>query len=581
MAKADNWSVVDLSGVSLDKKNGAGIIVRVNGVTIPVLSVSITYGINAIPTATAIVALGRNARTGEMSAIYGQLRAIQQMAPVSIRCVGSLGDFSATGVDGKKIQFPTNLSNNAFLFVGYTAGISYRRNMGQVALVLNMAGKLVDLSLSSGGSTDVVPGSPHSLMMPITGAGTNTQAYSTADTKFANNLTLDIKDNFSYGVLRALYEVSKFNRLQTHNFSCGDLPVGGINNLSANFRAAEVIQGSPIPPKGEVNEYPWHGIAGYTAVPGYNGGPCPLLMDSPIIAKASMAISNNISSSVASTSMWGMLLGTILPSFGCAIIPRATSAILAPVLPNAQLESLTIPVEDYFDFDMTTMSQRPLFGVGVLSSYSIGTDAKSSSFLCIGGGYTADRDEVMAVNNGMWMFVNAPDWIENWTNFDPKARTGDAMVNKMLATPSHDAAGVSTASVSRDTAPEAKPVSDAMRKYAQMVYGANALRGRDGMLVGKLRFDVTPGMTIRILGEQVVPDDRIGVDRMGTNLYAFVNQVTLTINPAQMAASTAFRLSNIRTEFENSSPRFAMTEHPFFGDNWFRSAPLIPDLLGK
>jgi hypothetical protein len=186
----------------------------------------------------------------------------------------------------------------------------------------------------------------------------------------------------------------------------------------------------------------------------------------------------------------------------------------------------------------------------------------------------------------MWMFVGAPRWMDDWVNYDPKAAEGEADINKTLNQPSHDATGIDEAAIKRDPGAEVKIWNDAMRQYAQMIYAANALRGREGTVVGKLRFDIAPGTTVMVqakgdkyLGEY---SDELssGVDTLATNMYGFVAKVHISINAEQASATTAFELTNLRTEAENeqSNGRFSMSEHPFFGPNYFKYAPLVPGL---
>jgi hypothetical protein len=57
--------MVDLSG-----QNGGGkLTVKVGGAQLPVAQFTMTYGLNAMPIATALVAMGRDARTGQISAV--------------------------------------------------------------------------------------------------------------------------------------------------------------------------------------------------------------------------------------------------------------------------------------------------------------------------------------------------------------------------------------------------------------------------------------------------------------------------------------------------------------------------------
>lgn len=117
-----------------------------------------------------------------------------------------------------------------------------------------------------------------------------------------------------------------------------------------------------------------------------------------------------------------------------------------------------------------------------------------------------------------------------------------------------------------------------MSNYARMFYATNALKGRDGSLTGKLRFDVTPGTTVRIKGSSTTSG--AGSDSVYGDLFAFVAAVNISIDAEAPAANTTFELTNIRTEAENAKDRFSMTTHPFF-DSYFNGAPLVHSLQVK
>jgi hypothetical protein len=564
--KSNNWAMVDLSA----KVGGAEVILYVAETEIPMSQFSMSYGLNDIPRATALVALGRNARTGVQSPIYSQVNVIKQMAPVRVFVRGELGDWSPQGNNGAKESFP--VVNDATIFIGYVAGMSYRRSSGRISLVLNLVGQLIDLALSSGGSKDVVPGAPNDLMLSVYAEGAG--AAGTAAEKFTEDLPVGMQTDFSKGVLKVLDEVSQKNQVQSHNheFWCGNNPAGApINNTETNGRAAAVING---------NGGKWQGISNLakgTDVDKYVKD-YPLKIQSNGYEKAATFIGNQVAASLASNSMWGMLIGSILPNFGCGIVPWASGAIVAPILTMASDAQIIIKAEEYVDFDLTTQSQRPLYGVGVLGNYQMGTINKAEDAkLCAGAIFVAKSQEGDPFNDGMWLFVNAPAWIDDWANFDPEAATGDADINKTLNQPSHDATGADKPAIKREPGTEVVEWNNVMQQYARMMYAVNALAGREGTVVGKLRFDIAPGTTVMIQarGDTYLSE---GVDTLATDLYGFVAKVHISINAEQASATTAFEVTNLRTAKENESQRFSMIEHPFFMENYFKYAPLVPAL---
>jgi hypothetical protein len=564
--KSNNWAMVDLSA----KVGGAKVVLAIEGAEIPMAQFSMSYGLNAIPQATALIALGRDARTGLQSPIYAKVEAIKQMSPVRVFIKGELGDWSPRGNNGAKESFP--VVDDATIFIGYVAGISYRRSSGRISLTLNLVGQLVDLALSSGGSKDVVPGAPNDLMLPMYPEGAG--AAGTAAEKFTEGLPADLPVDFSSGLLKVLQSVSQNNQVQTHNpdFWCGEQPANApINTPETNGMAAAVIEG---------NGGKWQGISNLakpTDVDKYVTL-YPLKVHNAGYEKAATFIGNQVASSLSNTSMWGMLIGSVLPSFGCGIVPWASGAILAPILTMASDAQVIIKAEEYVDFDLTTESQRPLYGVGVMGNYQMGTINKSENpKLCAGAIFVAKSQDGTPLNDGMWLFVNAPGWMDDWVNFDPEAATGDADINKTLNKPSHDATGADKPAIEREPGTEVVEWNDAMQQYARMMYAVNALKGREGTIVGKLRFDIAPGTTVLI---QARGDNYLsaGVDTLATDLSGFIAKVHISINAEQASATTAFEVTNLRTAKENESQRFSMLEHPFFRQDYFKYAPLVPAL---
>lgn len=582
MAKkqGENWALVDLSGQSNLLRLGAGmtsaeVVVTIAGTKIPVAQFSMRYALNSVPEATVMVALGRNAKTQQPSAVYDIVSQIKQMAEAKVEITGKLGDWSPRGAPAGKQKFP---DGPAIIFMGYVSGMTYRRSSGRVNLIISLTQQMIDMTMSSGGSKDVVPGAPDDLMLPTLTPGSGGEHAGCADTKFALDLEAQLPEDYSKAILTCLKYVSEENKLQSHSREswCPGAPLGAAptNPLEGNIRVARIIEGYGN----------WFGIANlsikggplgaapYTSPPSY-----PLKVPSSAIKKASITISKQIASSLAATSMWGLLTGSILPDYGCGIIPMSQAAILAPILPMARQHQISISPDDYVDFDMTCMSQRPLYGVGVISTYQMATVHKGDAKICIGSTFYVKAPDPLApqFNDGMWMFVPAPRWMDDWTNMDPKAWDGKADVNEMLNKPSHATVGEAEQAFDRVPDGEATEYNDAMDLYAQMMYATNALRGREGMLVGKLRFDVAPGTTVKIKARG---DLMLGVDTLATSMIGFVASVSISIDAEQGTASTSFQLTNLRTEEENKLPRYAMDIHPFFKDNYFKYAPIVPKL---
>jgi len=190
---------------------------------------------------------------------------------------------------------------------------------------------------------------------------------------------------------------------------------------------------------------------------------------------------------------------------------------------------------------------------------------------CVGGSYTASLDGVV---DGMWLFVPAPDWLSAWDSLDDNAVNGNGSVNNLLTQVVNTAVGSDNSAVQEQAETTVVDWNDVSNKYAQMIYAANALQGREGTLTGKLRFDIAPGSTVVIRADAATKS--AGIDDLATDIYGFVNRVTVTINAQDASATTSFNLANLRTAEENDLSRFSMDSHPFYGVKYFNYAPLIP-----
>lgn len=533
---------------------GGDVIINVNGTELIASQFSMSYGLNSIPTATALIALGRDARTGQRSAVHGVIGQIKQMAPVIVKLVGTLRDW-----DTNKTQWPRG---DHILFLGYVSGIAYRRSLGRVSLVLNMVNKLVDLSMSAAGSADVVPGAINDIMLSSTYRGAGGEISATAGGKFIGQLPDDISQDFSEGLLKVVEHLCEQNQLQTHKAWCG-----GDQGVAAterdNSMALNVIKSSGL----------WRGIHNLEGTDEYCKA-YPLQITPRGSSFVSDWVGRRVAASLAGDSIWSMLIGSLLPSFGLYLIPISTEAYLAPIIPMSRLIGKTIKANEYVDFNMKMMSQRPLYGVGIFASYNLATVEKDGDGkLCVGATYTA-RSSQGETNDGMWMFTQAPGWMDGWVNYDPKVTDGNPDVVAMMNQPSHDAAGVETEAVNRSPSNEVDGWNATMAQYARMLYASNSLRGREGSLVGKLRFDIAPGTTLRL---EAKGDNTNLPDDLAASMVGLVASVTVTINAEQASATTSFKLTNLRTLFENADDRMSMSNHPFFPAH-FNYAPLVKSL---
>lgn len=568
--------------------SGAAITLHLGdfNIPIPISQFSMTYGVNAIPTASANIALGRNARTGIRSNIELVAPNLKQMLKARVTINGELGDWSPDGggTKGGKNQYKE--ANDTVIFLGYLSGSAYRRTQGSITLALSFVGKLFDLSLSSSGSKDVLPGSPASLMLPTMVKGTGAKSSGTAAGRFTDELAKDMNTDFSNGLIKVLAFLANESQIQVHGSRPGEgvggwcegvTPPGDLSAPDSNKAVLQLFSGSGY----------WEGMANFNGLPDAQIAAGPTLAGitepypfSTSVDKGQVAnyVGQVLSTTMSESSMWDILIARLLPQFGMAVIPFATSAAIVPILPMSKSPNYRITPNEYADFSISAASTKPLYGVGVMGTYSTATLATSENKQCVGAYFipkiqSGELTGEPSVREGMWMFVNAPGWLDDWTNFDPETRSGDPSVVGLLTKPSSDTTGSPSQPLpSRDPDADVDRINNAMEGYAKWIYCANALRDRSGSVTGKFRLDISPGTILEVAANGESDDINPGTDTLTESLIGFVSRVTTNIDAEAGSANTTLELTHLRTKSENddttSTDRFSMARHPFFAKHF-------------
>ena len=564
-SKHDNWARIDLSG----RSGGASIYLEVesNGVhKLPVSHFIAQYAVNQIPHAAIFVPLGRNARTGEASPVYAAINDLPAFAKATLRLEGNLGDFDTVGdASGNRRQFPPG---PAVLFTGYVRGVLYRRVQGQLGLLINLSNRLLALTISAAGSSELIPGSPDDLFQPAVsrGTGASSLGYGAVTTAHLQSIQDSADDDFSGAVLRVVEKIAERSLVQLMDYSvfCG---IGrAADPASSNKAVLEALRADGA----------WRGIANLA----FTDRKYPLTLPAANYLVA-QHLGARFSQALAATNIWGMLSYAVVSDFGMAIIPTATSAYLAPVLRAARTEGYTIYPDEFADENMTAGSLLPLFGVATTRMTPMGTfdTTQGGTRPCYGGTYTPQVGDQAAYPSGMLMFTRAPTWLDHWPYGEINGIKPADQITPMIVQPATDAIAGVQESVPELPDPGYDDLSTVLKKFSQTRYTENLLRGREGVVVNKLRFDIAPGTLLRVAGKS-----RSGgglseaTDELATDLFGFVSHVTISINAQQANATTTLRLTDIRTAAERDRPGFSMTSHPFFSDAYFRHAPLVPEL---
>lgn len=550
MAKGRNYVYTDLS-----VKNSLTLEVEGAG-EFDVVQYSSAWAASEIPTAAVMLAIGRNARTGDKAAIHAAAGKMQQMRKAFVW-------FEPKGEYDQDREWPAGRRK---IFEGYFTGFAYRKISGKVHVVCNLIHWLAALGFTSALTKNGHVSNPAALNAAAViqslrdgGAGEGNlisllaPAELCADT-LATDLWVSIKSIFC-------------GLANTEAMLCGNQEFCGGDG---SFQVNDVAQYA-------LNKM--EGPASRCSVPYKWGVPLKLETEgtSVIEDNISLAIGNAVIESYSSTTLWDKLTAEFCPMFGMAVVPMVDSAIVVADLPAYRGGHWReISVNDYDSYDMSRELHRPLRGVGTVVGYEsqtgVGVGGDELAFL--GGCFAEDS---VNPGDGVVMYVPGPPWLRSIAaqpgSIEDSTRLLSGGASGTSTTP-----GVGRANNDRDSLGE--NANKLHVRYAQSVYVNQMLRGQSGSFSGKLRFDVAPLSIVKLnaTAEKFIGP---GQDDLAATLFGCVQRVTIAINAEAGMAGTTFQLSHVRTEAENGLNRTSVEAHPLLGTSIHgggkHGSPLVDD----
>jgi hypothetical protein len=525
-------------------------------VVLPIIACTINSGLSSIPTASLHVAIGREVKTGLASAVnYLDTFADHRYAVVYLRVTqryNSLGFFTE--------NWPRDgIGNNAYfkVFEGRVVSATIDKTRGSASFRIVVRHWLADLEASSAVTRQAQQITPQMLSantsyLTSDGLGSGFFPQTIAAEYFTPaNLQLDMWGSSFMPWLRRICSMDAL--------SPPGQPMANSEALSAINRIEPLLIPNPnplLPP-----------------IPTYFFGK-PLQLDSAGMVEGATTLANAVStdlslrasSGMLTTSLWAKLLEWAA-TYDFAIVPLVSTAVVVPICPGNRTPWVTIYGQEYRHIEQSSNPPRPVRGVrllagvgsptGVLSGLSPG-DANSPPLFA--GGYDNPENP-----NGQFIFQNSPRWAANVA-----APTAYGSMTLLPTSPggsvAFPGAGVAPATPAPgNIANQALGFWDA---YARSVYIRSVLANRTASLQGKLRFDISPGSTVRI---HVVAEKFIRAQtglKAADIIFAEVGAVTCHFDAESMQASTAFQLINIRDSYENTLDSMSIERHPLYSTVW-------------
>ncbi len=532
----------------------------------PISTFSSDWGMNMIPSATCGVALGRSASDNlKPSTFHKNAAALKELRKAYVW-------FEPTGQWDDEKEWPEGPRK---IFDGYLTGVGFSKNQGQAVANVSLTHWASDLAFSSIMSEEAHPNNPsqytYQAVYGVTkeGGGEDASGMSYFGTSDFSQIT-NIQDDLWGAVLKPIFcnVTSKAKEIGAPP----DLPENDTEN-SRLIAALKRIAGGEGDCAGPVSKYAQKLSLDLKEAETYS---------SEVANSISDFIGRMASDAFATATIWDLLVGHYAPAFAFSVIPTVDNLLVVPFTPG--LRSTFNKSVSNFEYDyMSTQAQipRPIRSVAILGQNiqrSGAEQAASSdaSELDVGGFFNP-----VGVTQGLRLYRNPPAWLSDIhsDNSDVERTAG---LNGELAissgtTPATEINEKTVGNVNGNKQIDlAQGLKGYYSLYAHTIYVLESIRGRSGVLSGKLRFDIAPGSTIKFKSDQ---EPFLGTSGLrAASGVGTVARVSIGLNAENGTASTGLQLIHVRTDEENELDQYTVTRHPLYS-TVFTGAPLVDDYV--
>lgn len=520
-----------------------------------VVQYSANWALNSIPSASILVAVGRNVKNNKLAKIHEAAKSLTAQLKAEIFLTTIIKDVEQTvpGVpDGQEIK----------IFEGKIVGVGWRRTENGAHFTIHMLHWLAALNYASSVSGSLHPGSPADLSYPavfpaigLSGVTPNSSplpAWVPGIPKGDVNegSFSDMWGSILHKWMQTIAKDDPYDRAVNNGAGQGDP-----DTLEALSRLAPNGDGKPL-------NLDRKGMSGAVLADGMR-----------------QALVNEIGGSWINTTLWGKLIGEWSPAYWFSVVPRVTDALIVPFTGGLQGKPwAVIGDEDYAHADLNAQLHQVLRAVGIAFPIStssafdlnIGIPLVSRSGLL--GVYTPE-----GLDKGLVLLKDAPKWLSDPTVVHMLSYYAEG-INKAPIGNALDESDVGAERTpNRNIAEDISHLKGIASAYAHQWYVLESLKGRTGEISGKLRFDIAPGSNVLVIagGARNVPQ----AQEVTEDIFATVTQVSYVINAEGQRAGTAFSLAHIRTKKENESPNTSVAKPPLYQDAW-PGAKLVPEAPG-
>ncbi len=527
----------------------------INGVEFPdVVQIQATFELNNIPSASLLVAVGRNVQTNLAATIHNSLGKLRMKVPAQVY----LQVISVNAGDGT--IWP---AEEFLIFEGYAVGSGWQRTSDEAQYVIHLLHWLDDLNCSSSLSATCHPTAAADLTysavvsnLMLGDPGTE-EPIGIPICDAARDITLaDIQDDLWGNILLPWLKVLAAQDRVDQQILGGR----GVTSKRSNKQALKALARMTPPTADEAAAGGCQYVPLAVDTEGANG-------DAIGRGVRTALTRDSLLHNWLYTTLWGKLVGHWSPNYFFAVAPQITSArIVASNIPLQDPIFKTIKAAEYNYSQLAAQMPQVLQAVGIFHSVRLetGSDLNAGShaigFRDIAGWYEPAIEEGEEV--GMILTKDPPDWLTEVTCEVEAARDASGATWAVQRTAYNDGGKPLSQQPPQDAVEQARHF---LNRYAHHWYAIEMLKGRQGELSGKLRFDIAPGSNIKIDSRE---EPFIPGDKLADSIYATVTRVTYLINSEQQQAGTSFSLAHVRTEAENKNPRTSEPRPPLYTKAW-------------
>lgn len=532
------------------------IQVLVNGIEFEGVQLVCSYELNAIPTCSITVAVGRNIRPPmQIAAAHRHIGKLKNRHYVEVYLkMESLGQEGGAPNEWPAGDFP--------IFLGYLTGTGWQRSTSGANFVIHAEHWLSELNYSSAISGASHPGNPAAFTYPAgfdpptVGAGGGTSVH------WVYHLLLDGGVDMSQVKVDLWEKVLKPWSIQVCQKDPIDLRFQGVQTPKGNDAALEILEGN-----GDfkiVSENMGMNI----------DGPDALALGNSMARGLERSMGRN----VINTTLWGKMIGEWGAEYWFSVVPRVEDTLIVPFVGSLgpDLYFKEIKASDYVQCDLHAAVPQQLCAIGIVHpvEWLSGANTDFAALTEEKGGLAAVYP-IPPKKKGVIMMKSCPAWLCDPVQAYAAGRGAEGVQSGEGITTAGDRENIGEDDDPvRDPNENQRTFRDVIMRFAQHWYILEQLKGRTGELSGRLRFDIAPGSQVKV---EAGNDPFIGQDdKLAQPFYASVSKVTHLINSEIQRAGTSFTLAHIRNEAENKDEDTATAVPPMYNEPWIGKS-LIDD----